>query len=154
MRLRNVAGLALALALFAGILGWLHERQQPPAQPPASRAWLPGLKPHPGDRAVHRHPGQPTIRASAMAQGLDARQQGRLSRLGETIRQLLRSLADARLLEEKSASPENRERMGLSDPGQGPGQPDRPGARRRAAAGPVAGQAHLAGRAVGQAGRR
>lgn len=27
MRLRNVAGLALALALFAGILGWLHERQ-------------------------------------------------------------------------------------------------------------------------------
>ena len=52
-------------------------------------------------------------------QGLDARQQGRLSRLGETIRQLLRSLADARLLEEKSASPENRERMGLSDQGKG-----------------------------------
>ncbi|MGV8481486.1 DUF4340 domain-containing protein, partial [Pseudomonas aeruginosa] len=38
---------------------------------------------------------------------------------GETIRQLLRSLADARLLEEKSASPENRERMGLSDQGKG-----------------------------------
>ncbi|MDT1000375.1 hypothetical protein RNI08_32095, partial [Pseudomonas aeruginosa] len=32
---------------------------------------------------------------------------------------LLRSLADARLLEDKSASPENRERMGLSDQGKG-----------------------------------
>ncbi len=31
----------------------------------------------------------------------------------------MRSLADARLLEEKSASPENRERMGLSDQGKG-----------------------------------
>ncbi len=63
MRLRNVAGLALALALFAGILGWLHERQQPPAQPPASRAWLPGLKPHQVTALCIATPGQPTIRA-------------------------------------------------------------------------------------------
>lgn len=68
---------------------------------------------------MHRHPRPTDDPRQARWQGLDARQQGRLSRLGETIRQLLRSLADARLLEEKSASPENRERMGLSDQGKG-----------------------------------
>ena len=118
MRLGSIAGLALALALFAGTLGWLHERQQPPAQPPASRAWLPGLKPHQVIALCIATPANRRSAPGAMA-GLDARQQGRLSRLGETIRQLLRSLADARLLEEKSASPENRERMGLSDQGKG-----------------------------------
>ena len=68
---------------------------------------------------MHRHPRPTDDPRQARWQELDARQQGRLSRLGETIRQLLRSLADARLLEEKSASPENRERMGLSDQGKG-----------------------------------
>ena len=63
MRLGSIAGLALALALFAGTLGWLHERQQPPAQPPASRAWLPGLKPHQVTALCIATPGQPTIRA-------------------------------------------------------------------------------------------
>lgn len=42
MRLRTVAGLSLALVLLAAAFSWLHERQQPPAQAPASRAWLPG----------------------------------------------------------------------------------------------------------------
>lgn len=119
MRLRNVAGLALALALFAGILGWLHERQQPPAQPPASRAWLPGLKPHQVTALCIATPGQPTIRARRDGKDWMLASKDGYPASGETIRQLLRSLADARLLEEKSASPENRERMGLSDQGKG-----------------------------------
>lgn len=119
MRLRNVAGLALALALFAGILGWLHERQQPPAQPPASRAWLPGLKPHQVTALCIATPGQPTIRARRDGKDWTLASKDGYPASGETIRQLLRSLADARLLEEKSASPENRERMGLSDQGKG-----------------------------------
>ncbi|HCT3879995.1 TPA: hypothetical protein OTT26_004958, partial [Pseudomonas aeruginosa] len=119
MRLRNVAGLALTLALFAGILGWLHERQQPPAQPPASRAWLPGLKPHQVTALCIATPGQPTIRARRDGKDWTLASKDGYPASGETIRQLLRSLADARLLEEKSASPENRERMGLSDQGKG-----------------------------------
>ncbi|MFK1437545.1 hypothetical protein AXX04_06015 [Pseudomonas aeruginosa] len=119
MRLRNVAGLALALALFAGTLGWLHERQQPPAQPPASRAWLPGLKPHQVTALCIATPGKPVIHLRRDGKGWKLASRAEYPASGEAIRQLLRTLADARLLEEKSALPENRERMGLADAGKG-----------------------------------
>ena len=145
MRLGSIAGLALALALFAGRnLGWLHERQQPPAQPPASRAWLPGLKPH---QVIALCIATPANRRSAP---------GAMARTGRSPARTAippRGNHPAAVAQPGRRAPAGgKERLagkprahGTLRPGQGPGQPDHPGARRRAAAGSVAGQAHSQG---------
>lgn len=118
MRLRNVAGLALALALFAGILGWLHERQQPPAQPPASRAWLPGLKPHQVTALCIATPANRRSAPGAMARTGRSPARTAIPPRGNhpaAVAQPGRRAPAGG----KSASPENRERMGLSDQGKG-----------------------------------
>lgn len=119
MRLRTVAGLSLALVLLAAAFSWLHERQQPPAQAPASRAWLPELKPHQVTALCIATPGKPPIRLRRDGKVWKLASRADYPASGVAIRQLLRTLADARLLEEKSASAENRERMGLADEGKG-----------------------------------
>lgn len=64
-------------------------------------------------------PGQPAIRVRCDGRNWTLASKDGYPASRETIRQLLCSLADAHLLEEKSTSSENRKHVGLSDQGKG-----------------------------------